>query len=346
MTSTASTTASTTGSAEHHLVASEASVTVGTIDRDREPRLTIASGDVLVTSTLNHWADGIDPTSTLADAIRLRTELYGDLGPHSITGPVEVLGSRAGQVLRVDILDLQPRRHGYTLCYPAAMGFGLLADDFPEGFLRHYELDLDRQVAELCPGVEIPLRPFLGIMGVAPPDAGSRSSVPPGRFGGNIDLAELVAGTTLHLPIWQDGANFFVGDAHAAQGNGEVCLTAIETAMDVARLRLTVWDGFGLAEPWAETANAIITMGFDVDLRVAAETATRNMIRLLGHEYGLPPDAAYALCSVAGDLSVTQVVNQRAGVHCTVRRSLFTDALGATAATAATGQSDHQSTTK
>ena len=309
--------------ARHTLAATPETVRVGLIDQAHPPVLSVVPGDEVILETWNHWADAVTPATTLDDVIRYRTEVYPGRGPHSVTGPIEVVGARAGDVLRVDILELVVRDHGYNLNLPASYGMGLLPEDFPDGGIRHYELDGATMTTEFAPGIRLPLRPFLGIMGVAPADPGPHSSVPPGDFGGNIDLADLVTGTTLFLPVFVDGALFYAGDAHACQGDGEVNLTAIETAMREARLRLSLADGPSIPRPRAETAEHLITLAFDEDLDVAAKVAVRDMVAWLADDWKLAPEDAYALCSLAVDLSVTQVVNKNRGIHAKLPKAIF-----------------------
>ena len=176
---------------------------------------------------------------------------------------------------------------------------------------------------ELKPGLRLPLRPFLGIMGVAPAEPGSHSSVVPGPFGGNIDCPDLVAGTSLFLPVFAEGARFYTGDAHASQGCGEVDQTAIETAMRSAKLRFSLSDEPQRVRPRAETPKHYITMGFDEDLRTAGKQAVADMVDFLGAEQDLSPEEAYSLCSIAGDLVVTQVVNIAQGIHVRMPKAPF-----------------------
>lgn len=305
---------------------------VGLFDQADPPVLSMDSGDVIVAETWNHWADAVTPETTIEDILRLRDAVHPNRGPHSITGPVEVRGARCGNVLRVDILELAPRPHGFNLQLPGRLGMGLLPDDFPDGRVKHFILDLGSMTTEFSPGIRVPLAPFVGILAVAPGNPGPHSSVPPGPFGGNIDLADLVAGTSLFLPVFVEGARFSLGDAHACQGDGEVNLSAIETALDVARLRLTVLDRPPIERPRAETATHFITLGFDEDLDVAVRLAVRDMIDWLVAEHGLSRDDAYALCSIAVDVSVTQVVNRKRGAHAKLPKSLFSGCSGSTTA--------------
>jgi acetamidase/formamidase len=172
-------------------------------------------------------------------------------------------------------------------------------------------------------GIQIPLRPFLGIMGVAPAGDGPHISSVPGPFGGNIDCADLVAGATLYLPVWADEALFYAGDAHAAQGHGEVNGTALETSMELARLRLTLERGRTLAAPQAETPTHWITMDFDASLEIAARRALAAMVDLIAARNRLPREEAYRLCSIAADLIVTQMVNGNQGIHVKLLKTLL-----------------------
>lgn len=306
----------------HRLPATSETVRIGVIDRAHEPVLSVSSGDEVVFETLGLWGGAVTRDSTMADVLQLR-ERYAGGGPHSITGPVEIKGAQPGQTLRIDILDLQIADYGVNLSPPAGMSRGLLAERFPEGYLTHFALDTRTMTTQLADGVCVALRPFLGIMGVAPAQAGPHNSVVPGVFGGNIDCPDLVAGTRLFLPIFVEGARFYVGDAHAAQGYGEVNQTAIETAMSAARLRLSVVDEPRLERPRAETADHVITFGVDTDLRAAATQAIGDMVALLEAERGLSAEQAYTLCSIAVDLAVTQVVNHAQGVHARLPKKIF-----------------------
>lgn len=307
---------------EHRLPATPETVRVGVIDRSHEPVLSIDSGDEVVFETLGLWGGAVGPQAGMEDILALR-ERYAGKGPHSITGPVEVRGARPGRTLRVDVLDLQIAGHGVNLSPPGAISRGLLAERFPHGYIQHFELDTRTMTTRLTEGVRVALRPFLGIMGVAPEAFGPHNSVVPGLFGGNIDCPDLVAGTTLFLPVFVEGARFYVGDAHAAQGYGEVNQTAIETAMPAARLRLSVVDQPRIERPRAETRDHLLTFGIDEDLRAAATQAVADMVALLEGERGLTAAQAYTLCSIAADLAVTQVVNHAQGVHARLPKRMF-----------------------
>jgi len=190
--------------------------------------------------------------------------------------------------------------------------------------LIHIGLDAARKVWKLPWGQTVPLAPFFGVMAVAPPPAwGAVSTLPPRRNGGNLDNKELVAGTTLYLPIFVDGALFSVGDGHGVQGDGEVCITAVETGL-TGTFRLTVRDDMQLAWPMAETPTHMITMAFDPDLDDCVVIALRQMIELIVARAGLDRYQAYSLCSLAADLRVTQVVNGNKGIHCMLEKRYLT----------------------
>jgi acetamidase/formamidase len=277
-------------------------------DNGLNPLLEIESGDT-VAFQVRIGDEGLFTwDSTSADV--LRWEFKG----HPLTGPVYVRGARPGDALEIEILALQPGEMGFTLIAP---GLGLLPDDFPEPYLKIWDLR-NGSTARFRPGIEVPIEPFCGVMGVAPAEPGEHPTMPPRRVGGNLDIKHLIVGTTLYLPIEVDGALFSVGDAHAAQGDGEVCVTAIETSM-AATLRFTVRPGLHLAGPQFRTAGPLAqstntggwyaTTGIGPDLMEASKQATREMIAYLGRTHDLAPADAYALCSVAMDLKISEVVD-------------------------------------
>jgi acetamidase/formamidase len=239
---------------------------------------------------------------------------------HILTGPVAIDGAEPGDVLEVEILEVKLRQDwGYNVIRPLA---GILPDDFHESRLIHIPLDAEKMVGRMPWGLDLPLKPFFGVMGVAPPPAWGRvSSIQPRAFGGNLDNKELGAGAKLFLPVFVPGALFSCGDGHGVQGDGEVCITAIETALQgrfVFRLRKDLRMNY----PRAETASHYITMFMDPDLDRCAENAVRDMIVLLGEKRNLSCEDAYTLCSLAADLRVTQAVNGSKGVHCMIEKAI------------------------
>lgn len=304
----------------HRLDASPDNVHWGYFDATLKPRLSIKSGERVTISTVSGGPEMLPDAShgVPAALTAIHAKLGGPTLPgHLCTGPVHVEGAKPGHVLQVDIeaIDLH-YDWGYTFVRPLA---GALPDDVKAMRLFHSRFDRARKVARMPWGHEIPLdRCFFGVMAVAPPvEWGRVNTLPPRRNGGNLDNKELVAGATLYLPVFTEGALFSVGDAHGAQGDGEVCITAIETGL-IGTFKLTVRDDMSLAWPMGETPTQMMTMAFDPDLDAASQIALRSMIDLIVARAGLDRDEAYALCSLVADLRVTQVVNGNKGVHCVI----------------------------
>src|SRR5690242_4815227 len=242
-------------------------------------------------------------------------------GPHILTGPIFIEGAEPGDVLEVRIQQIH-------LAIPYAInaflpGRGFLPDDFPYARTKVIPLDEKRMVAHFADGIEIPIRPFFGTMGVAPPEVTGRiSSGPPWIHAGNLDDKDLVAGTTLFIPVQARGALFEVGDGHAGQGDGEVDLSAMETSL-IGTFQFIVRKDMHLRWPRAETPTQYITMGLNADLTDATKLAVREMIDFLAQEKHLSRDDAYMLCSVAGNLAITELVDGNNGVHMTIPKSIF-----------------------
>jgi acetamidase/formamidase len=273
------------------------------------PVARVSSGEVAEFDCVDASNGQLTATSTLADLERLDFSRVDQ-----VNGPVGVDGAEPGDTLQVDILELAPADWGWTASIP---GFGLLADDFPDPYYKVTAVPDTAGRAEFWPGIRIPLAPFCGEMGVAPVD-GPRSTIPPDTHGGNMDTRHLVAGSTLFLPVFVQGARFSIGDGHATQGDGEVCGTAIETPMR-AVIRLTVRKDIHVTgpeflaapDPNAEfrSGRRYATDGIGPDLLVAGRDAVRRMIGWLGREHGLSPIQAYLLCSVAIDLRISEIVD-------------------------------------
>jgi acetamidase/formamidase len=206
---------------------------------------------------------------------------------------------------------------------PGKINRGGLPEDFPNGQFKTLQLDLQKMETTFAPGIVIPLRPFLGVMGVAPKPGEKRPAAVPDYFGGNIDNKELVAGTNLYLPVNAPGALFSTGDAHAVQGDGEVNVTAIETAMDEAVLQFVVRKDMKLERPMVETPTHWIATGYHKDLNEAVKIALRDAIQFISKSKGLTADDAYALCSLAVDLRVTQIVDGNKGIHAMIPKAIF-----------------------
>jgi acetamidase/formamidase len=282
----------------------------GFFSRDYEPVATVEPGDTVELQALQSgWMWDLDE----------RWDAPAGAG-HALTGPIEVRGARAGGTLAITFDRLRVRDWGKTF----AGGWSTPLNDYlglGEDAPRHslvWELDADAAVGRDQLGREVDLRPFLGVVGMPPPEAGEHSTTPPRRWGGNVDCAELVEGTTLYLPIPVDGAWLMTGDGHARQGDGEVSQLAIECPMEHVRLTLGLAD-VELENPIARIDGAWLTFGFDEDLDLAAAQAVDGMLRLMGRELGLGRQDALALASVVVDLRVTQVVNGVKGVHAVLR---------------------------
>ena len=313
----------------HRLEATPATVAYGYYWSEAAPALRIASGDIVDVDTLltNTPAGlqraGIPDEKIQASLKAIVGEVSGDRrgpGGHILTGPVYVEGAQPGDVLEVKILSIDlALDYGYNGCN------GFLPEncerDLPAKILT---LNRKAMTAEFLPGIVIPLRPFFGSMGVAPaPDAGRVSSNPPGRHAGNLDNRELVAGSTLYIPVFAPGALFEIGDGHAAQGDGEVDQTAIETSLR-GRLQLTVRKDMKLTWPRAETATDYISMATDPDLAVATKAAIQEMIDFVAAEKHMTKHQAYQLVSIAGNVAVTQLVDKpNHGVHVRLPKSIF-----------------------
>jgi acetamidase/formamidase len=328
------------------------------------PVLEIEAGTELVLEAITHHA-GDAPDLLMDEQIHAIwagiPESQRAPGVHIITGPIHVNGATSGSILRVDLLAMAPRlRYGsncaahwglfyerfgkeritiYELEHAAGGDFGPTAHPlFGFDFAARERYDMPGVITE--PGsverqpfgrdVHVPVRPHLGVMGVAPPGGDRLSSIPPGPFGGNVDNWRFGPGATVYYPVFHDGAGFYVGDPHFGQGDGEICGTAIEASLDVT-VRLDVIDGPSLSAPVLETATHWFTHGFGTDLDSAMRMAAEQMLELLVDRAGFAPDEAYSLASVAVDLGITQVVDGTLGCHAAVAKDVAGDhLLGAT----------------
>jgi acetamidase/formamidase len=309
---------------KHKLVASPKTVHTGFFDAALPPVLTIESGDTVVMNSLMLLDGQLRCEMTLDEVMAVRQK-YADrqIGGHTLTGPIFVKGAEPGDVLEIQIRKLVLAESGVNYHFPGRLGVGGLPEDFPDGQIKAFTLDLKKMETAFAPGVVLPLEPFFGVMGVAPRAGEKRSSSIPDYFGGNVDNKELVAGTTLFLPVNVPGALFSAGDAHAVQGDGEVNITAIETAMTEAVLQFFVRKDMKIERPMAETPTHWITMAFHKDLDEAAKIALRDAIRFLSTSKGLTRDDAYSLSSLAVDLRVTQIVDGNKGIHAMIPKAIF-----------------------
>jgi acetamidase/formamidase len=306
----------------HHVRAEHAHVVW---DNAIEPTLEVDDGEVVELEVRDASGAQLDKDSSVADVAALD---FTRVNP--VTGPVYVRGARPGDVLAVEILELRPRDWGWTAIIP---GFGLLADEFPEPWLRISQVDADARSVAFLDRVTLPYEPFPGTIGVAPAEPGEHSIIPPTRWGGNLDVKHLRVGTTLLLPVGVEGALFSVGDTHAAMGDGEVCGTAVEAPMEIA-VRLSVRRDVALAAPQfhvpagelarTEADSYHVCTGVGPDLLEAARDATRAAIEHVGERYGHSREEAYAILSVAADLRIHEVVDAPNWVvGCFVPESIF-----------------------
>jgi acetamidase/formamidase len=281
-------------------------------DNANEPVLTVAPGDTVEFDTVDASGGQLSPESSVADVLGLD---FGRVNP--VTGPVRVDGAEPGDALKVRIESFTPSGWGWTAVIP---GFGLLADQFPEPELNVWRYDTTELApAAYGPGGRVPLKPFCGTIGVAPAEPGTHSIVPPRRVGGNMDVRDLAAGTDLYLPVEVAGGLFSVGDTHAAQGDGEVCGTAIESPMKLA-LSFDLVKGAELPFPRYETPGPVarhldekgylVTTGIGPDLMEGARAAVAGMIDQLSATGGMSAAEAYMLCSVCADLRISEIVDQ------------------------------------
>ena len=298
-------------------------------DNSIEPALEVEPGEAVALQVRDASDEQIREHSSVDDVLKLD---FTHVNP--VSGPIFVKGATPGDVLEVELLEFRPQGWGWTAIIP---GFGLLADEFPDPWLRISRVDRDSGRVRFSEQVMLPYRPFPGTIGVAPAEPGSHSIVPPSRFGGNMDTKHLIPGTTLYLPVGVDGALFSLGDTHAAQGDGEVCGTAIETAMEVV-VRLNVRSDFSVDAPQyhvpaaaigAERMGHHVCTGVGPDLMEATKDSLRSMIGHLGHRYGVAREEAYALASVACDLRIHEVVDAPNWVvGCVLPESIFTGGEG------------------
>lgn len=278
-------------------------------DNTLEPALRVDPGAEIEFGIVDASGGQLRRDSNVADVAALDFERV-----NPVTGPVWVEGAEPGDALEIEILDFEGNGWGWTALIP---GFGLLADEFPDPYL--HISTYGGGFVDFVDGIRFPLRPFPGTIGVALAEPGAHSVVPPRNQGGNLDIRDLTVGSRLFLPVAVPGALFSTGDTHAAQGDGEVCGTAIETSMNM-RLRLRLRKGAGIVRPQFEVASPLrgneaaagyhATTGIGPDLFAAAQDAIRDMIDHLGREYGLAPELAYCLCSVAVDLKISEIVDQ------------------------------------
>ena len=297
----------------HILPATMETTQWGWYDNAQKPVLTVRPGDTIIMETMMHFHDQFMPGKTLEQLAKIRIDNPGR-GAHTLTGPIFVEGAEPGDVLTVKINKIVPRAYGMNVNYPGLAG--LFPKEFPEGQIRLMYLDWDKKVAEFLPGIVVPLRPFPGIVGVARAEPGRHSTVPPGRYAGNLDIRELTAGTTLHVPVFVKGALLWASDGHAAQGNGEINLTAIETAFKEFNITVDVIKGRSLEWPRIETPTHWLTVGYDQDLNKALDILKSETAKFIAEQRGVSADEAQRIMQRMWDCRIAEVVNIVRGAYC------------------------------
>jgi acetamidase/formamidase len=294
----------------------------GWYDNSQPPVLRIHSGDTVVMETLIHGHKQVVPDLSIeqmTDRAKQEQAESPGRGPHSITGPVYVEGAKPGDTLKIDIGRIVPTSYALNFSYP---GFaGAFPKEFPKGQVKYFYLDLEKQRFQFARGIVVPLRPSPGILAVARAETGRYSTVPPGPFGGNLDINEMVSGTTLYLPVSVDGALLWAGDSHAAQGNGEVNLTALETAFNELHLTISVLKDLKLAWPRIETPTHWIAVGYDRDLNVAVDLLQRQTIELIAEQNKVSLETARERMMTNWDCRIAEIVNVLKGTYCLIPKT-------------------------
>ena len=285
----------------------------GWFDNAQPPVLTVDSGDSIVIETMMHSHNQVVPGRTIEEIKKLRTDHPGR-GPHTLTGPIYVNGAQPGDVLKVTLNKIVPRAYATNFNVPGM--FGQFPKEYQDGQVKYLYLDWDRKITEFLPGVIIPLRPFPGTLGVARKEPGRYSSVPPGEYAGNMDIRDFTEGTSLYVPVHVPGALLWTGDSHAGQGNGEVNLTALETAYRELNVTVELIKNRPLDMPRIETPKSWITMGFDQDLNKALDVVQAQTAKFLAEQRKVSPAEAAKLMKSVSDCRISQVVNVKKGIHC------------------------------
>jgi acetamidase/formamidase len=330
---------------KHHVLkATPQNVQWGWLDPKEPPRLTIESGDTVSIETMMHSMDQIQKGVSMEKIVELRKANPGG-GPHSLTGPIFVNGAEPGDVMEIRILKIVPKKVGTNFNLPGKdfPTIGVLAKDFPEGYVKYFDIDPKAKTVQFKPGIDIPLRPFPGTLavGIDPDDPSPRkggskdpmapvSTLRPWKNGSNMDINELTEGSTIYIPVFLKGGLIWTGDSHCAQGNGEVNLTALECSYEEIRLQPMVHKDMKLTWPRIETKTHYIQVGFDENLEKAFANAISETVDFLVQKKGLDRYEAYSLAAMTADCRVSQMVDVRKGVHCMIPKSIFTAARTAT----------------
>jgi acetamidase/formamidase len=308
---------------EWRIPSTRETVDLGRFDPARPPIVTIDSGDVVVyENTWTHFLNRLQPGVTIEELGALRRAGAGR-GVHSIIGPIAVAGALPGDLLEIRFLRLRTIGFGANFHNAGELGTGALPDDFADGHVHYFDLNAADGFVEFNEHIKLELRPFQGTFGVAHESGAAVSSVAPGRHAGNIDVKELTEGSTLFVPVWQPGGLLFTGDSHALQGDGEVNITALETAMEEVRVQVILHPRAGYGWPVIETPTHWLMLGLHESLNEALRIALRNTIDFLTAKAALTPADAYGLASLAVDFRVSQMVDVNNGIHAMIPKSIF-----------------------
>lgn len=304
------------------LPATPATAQWGVFDSSLQPVLTINSGDTVAIETMAASDNQVVPGATIEQIVKIQNAIPGR-GPHTLTGPIYVNDAEPGDVLRIHFNRIIPRSYASNNSAPHK---GLFPEAFPDPIVRYYYLDVKNKKMQFLPGIVVPLAPFPGIVAVARAEPGKFDSIPPGPFGGNMDLREMTEGTTLYLPVFRKGAYLWTGDSHAGQGNGEIDLTAIETAFQEFNITVDVIKQKPLAWPRIETPTAWIAVGYDKDLNKALDILKEETIKLIVDQRKTSREKAEKIMYATWNCPIAEVVNGIQGVYCMVPKQGQTQA--------------------
>lgn len=307
----------------HSIPSTSETVVQGLLDPTRAPIVTVNSGDVVVyTNTWTHFLNKLQPGVPVEQLAEMRKNSPGR-GVHSIIGPVAVAGAKSGDVVQVRFLALRTVGFGANFHNSGDLNTGVLPTDFPAGHVHYFDLKKNPGYVQFNERIRLQMRPFQGIFGSGPKGGQAVSSVAPNQWAGNIDVKEMTAGSSLFVPVFNPGALLFTGDSHALQGDGEVNLTAIETAMEEVRVQVILHQNAGWEWPFIETPTHWLALGLDKDLNTALRISLRNTIDFLSKKAGLSRDDAYSLASIAVDFRVSQMVDVNNGIHAMIPKGIF-----------------------
>ncbi|KTD41159.1 acetamidase/formamidase family protein [Legionella parisiensis] len=300
------------------LPATPATTQWGVFNNHQPPVLIINPGDSVSIETMAASDNQVVPGTPIEDVVRMNDAVPGR-GPHTITGPIYIQNAEPGDILKIHFNKILPRSYASNNNVP---GKGLFPEEFPEGQIKYFYLDVKKMQMQFAPGIVIPLAPFPGLIAVAHGEPGNFDTIPPGPFGGNMDLREMKEGTTLYLPVFVKGGLLWTGDSHAGQGNGEINLTAIETAYEEFNITVDLIKQKPLSWPRVETSNAWITVGYDADLNKALEILKSETVKLIMEQNKASHEQAEKIMFATWNCPISEVVNGIKGVYCMIPKQV------------------------